>query len=76
VICVSLTTINALAGLVPNTTAVAPVKLTPLITTLVPPAAGPVLGEMLVMRGRSDGASGELIAPRNRTRIERADPGL
>jgi hypothetical protein len=50
-ICVSLSTVKDVASAVPNLTAVAPVKLRPLMTTLVPPAAGPLSGLMLVMNG-------------------------
>ena len=41
VIWVAVSTVNAVAGLVPNPTAVAPVKFVPVIVTDVPPAAGP-----------------------------------
>ena len=44
VICVALSTVKLVAGVPPTVTAVAPVKFAPVITTLVPPAAGPVLG--------------------------------
>ena len=37
-------TLNELAALPPNLTAVAPVKLSPLMVTLVPPPGGPVFG--------------------------------
>ena len=43
VICVSETTVKD-AGVPPNVTPVAPVKLLPVIVTVVPPAAGPVAG--------------------------------
>ena len=39
------------AAVVPNFTAVAPVKLVPVIVTLVPPAKGPELGEIPVTVG-------------------------
>ena len=39
VIVVSFTTVNAVAGVVPKSTAVAPVKPVPVIVTKVPPAA-------------------------------------
>jgi hypothetical protein len=54
VIDVSLLTVNEAAGTKPNITDVAPVKLTPLITTLVPPAGGPEDGLRLKIRGTSD----------------------
>ena len=41
VICVALFTVKPLAVLAPNFTAVAPVKFVPVITTEVPPVAGP-----------------------------------
>jgi hypothetical protein len=36
---------------VPKTTSVAPVKLTPVMVTVVPPVVGPEVGEMEVMDG-------------------------
>jgi hypothetical protein len=51
VICVSLSTVNA-AALAPNMTEVAPVKFLPVIVTVVPPAAGPLFGSRLLMKGR------------------------
>jgi len=44
VIEVALTTLKLAAAVVPNWTAVAPVKFVPLIVTEVPPLAGPVVG--------------------------------
>ena len=44
VIVVSLTTVRFVAGVVPKSTAVAPVKPVPVIVTRVPPAAGPLVG--------------------------------
>ena len=44
VITVSLTTVKFVAGFVPKSTAVAPVKPVPVIVTMVPPAAGPSFG--------------------------------
>ncbi len=44
VIVVSLTTVTFVAGVVPKSTAVAPVKPVPVIVTSVPPAVGPVVG--------------------------------
>jgi len=46
VICVSLFTEKVLVA-VPNSTWLAPVKPLPVIVTVVPPAAGPDVGEML-----------------------------
>ncbi len=43
VIVVSLTTVTPVAGFVPKSTAVAPVKPVPVIVTEVPPAAGPAV---------------------------------
>jgi hypothetical protein len=45
VICPSLSTVYEAAEVLPNLTAVAPVKPDPVITTLVPPAIGPIAGE-------------------------------
>nr|WP_235432498.1 hypothetical protein [Tetrasphaera japonica] len=45
------TTLSLVAGVVPNLTAVAPVRLVPVMVTVVPPVAGPVLGEILVIVG-------------------------
>ena len=42
VICVALFTVNLLALVAPNLTAVAPVKFVPVMTTEVPPVAGPL----------------------------------
>ena len=44
VIEVSLTTVTFVAAVVPKSTAVAPVKLVPVIVTNVPPACEPVVG--------------------------------
>ena len=44
VIWVALLTVNEAAGLPPKLTAVAPVRLVPVIVTLVPPAVGPEAG--------------------------------
>jgi hypothetical protein len=44
VICVALLTVKLLALVVLNLTAVAPVKLVPVIVTEVPPAVGPLTG--------------------------------
>ena len=44
VIDVALTTVKLVAATPPNVTAVAPVKLVPVIVTLVPPATGPEPG--------------------------------
>ena len=51
VIEVALLTENEAALVLPNFTAVAPVKLTPLIVTLVPPAVEPLFGETDVTDG-------------------------
>jgi hypothetical protein len=51
VIEVALLTVNEVALLLPNLTAVAPVKLVPVIVTLVPPEAGPLVGEIAVTVG-------------------------
>ena len=44
VIDVALFTVKEVALVLPNFTAVAPVKLVPVIATLVPPAVGPLVG--------------------------------
>ena len=51
VIVVSLTTVTFVAAVVPKSTAVAPVKLVPVIVTRVPPAAGPLVGLRPVTTG-------------------------
>ena len=51
VILVELTTVILVAGLPPMVTAVAPVKLIPVIVMVVPPATGPLVGEILVTIG-------------------------
>jgi hypothetical protein len=54
---VALFTVNALAAVPPNDTAVAPVKLVPVRVTEVPPVVGPVAGETAVIVGAVSGAS-------------------
>ena len=44
VIWVAELTVKLVAAVAPNFTAVAPVKLVPVMTTLVPPASGPDVG--------------------------------
>ena len=51
VIEVWLFTVNEDAAVVPKLTAVAPVKLVPVMTTLVPPAVDPPVGDIEVMAG-------------------------
>jgi hypothetical protein len=51
VIDVALLTTTPVAALAPKWTAVAPVKLVPVMVTLVPPAAGPDVGLMPVTVG-------------------------
>ena len=51
VIDVEVTTVNDVAAVAPNLTAVTPVKSAPVIVTLVPPVTGPVAGLMLAMVG-------------------------
>ena len=48
VICVALTTVNELAAVPPNVTAVAPVKLVPVIVTVAPNAAEVGVKEVMV----------------------------
>jgi hypothetical protein len=51
VIEVALLTVNDVAAVLPNLTAVVPVKLAPVMVTLVPPAGGPLLGEIELTAG-------------------------
>ena len=51
VICVALLTVNVVAAVAPNITAVAPVKFVPAMVTDVPPAVVPLVGETLVTVG-------------------------
>ena len=51
VIVVSFTTVRFVAAVVPNSTAVAPVKPVPVIVTGVPPAVGPLVGLRPVTAG-------------------------
>jgi hypothetical protein len=44
-------TVNEVAAVEPNSTAVAPVKAVPVIVTDVPPATGPLLGLSVVTAG-------------------------
>ena len=61
-ICVAVV-VEMLASFVPNFTAVAPVTFVPVIVTLVPPAATPLVGRMPVTVG-ADVAS--VMVPRTR----------
>lgn len=54
VICVALTTLKELAAVLPNLTAVVPVKLVPVMVTDVPPVAGPLFALTLVTVGAPD----------------------
>jgi hypothetical protein len=51
VICVELSTVKLAAAVPPKVTEVAPVRLVPVMVTLVPPAVGPLLGDTLVTVG-------------------------
>ena len=51
VICVLLFTVKPVADVAPNVTAVVPAKPVPVITTVVPPVAGPPVGETEVTDG-------------------------
>jgi len=51
VIWLPVLTVNAVAAVSPNVTAVAPLKLVPVIVITVPPATDPVAGEMLAIDG-------------------------
>ena len=48
---VELTTVKLEAAVPPIVTAVAPVKLIPVMVMVVPPATGPLVGEILVRIG-------------------------
>ena len=50
---VALVTVNEVAVVPPNLTAVALVKLLPTIVTGVPPVAGPLFGEIVVTVGNA-----------------------
>ena len=50
-IVVSSTDVTSVAAVVPKSTAVAPVKLVPVIVTDVPPAVGPLVGLIAVTDG-------------------------
>jgi hypothetical protein len=52
VICVAPLTVNDVALALPNLTAVAPVRAVPVIVTLVPPVATPLVGEIEVTVGK------------------------
>ena len=43
--------VKPVAGVAPNVTAVTPVKLVPVIVTVVPPVTGPAVGEIEVTVG-------------------------
>jgi hypothetical protein len=51
VICVAELTVKPVADVPPNTTAVAPDKLVPVMITVVPPVCGPAVGEIEVTVG-------------------------
>ena len=58
VILLSLTTVKLVVGTVPKSTAVAPVKLVPVIVTGVPPACVPVVGAYCSHRRCNGGGVG------------------
>ena len=60
---VELTTVTLVAASAPKSTAVAPVKLVPVMVTMVPPAAGPAVGADRG-HGRGGGRVGELVGRR------------
>ncbi len=68
-ISVSESTVTVVAGVVPKSTAVAPVKSVPVMVTVVPPAVGPALGLTAVTVGARD--VGELVGGR----VARCRPG-
>ena len=53
---VGLLTVKLVAAVLPNDTAVAPVKPVPVIATVVPPASGPPAGLRPVMTGNAGAA--------------------
>ena len=55
VILVALFTVNEIAAVAPNFTALAPVKFVPVTVTVVPPALGPEVGLTLVTVGAGGG---------------------
>jgi hypothetical protein len=55
VIWLELTTVTLVAAAAPKVTEVAPVRLEPLIVTDVPPAAGPLVGEIEETTGAGGG---------------------
>jgi len=63
VIDVALLTVNEVAGVPPNRTAVARMKLSPVMVTGVPPAAGPLFGEIEVTDGDGTCAWASRLAP-------------
>ena len=71
VIDVSLTTVRFVAAFVPKSTAVAPVKLVPVIVTNVPPPIGPAVG----LIAETVGGVGELIGGRGGRRPARRRHG-
>ncbi len=64
VIWVLETTVKLVAAVVPKWTAVAPVKLVPVMVTMVPPAVGPVVGATARDCRRCD--EGEVVGRRGR----------
>jgi hypothetical protein len=58
VIALAELTVKLLAALAPNFTALAPVKLVPVMLTVVPPVSGPVLGLKLATVGAGGGGGG------------------
>jgi hypothetical protein len=63
VIDVALLTVNEVAGVPPNRTAVARMKLSPVMVTGVPPVAGPLFGEIDVTVGAGTCAWASLLVP-------------
>jgi hypothetical protein len=57
VIWVALLTVKDLAAVLPNLTMVAPVRLLPVIVTLVPPVVGPAFGSTDVTVGAASAGS-------------------
>ena len=62
-ILVAETTVKLVAATAPKTTLVAPVKLVPVMVTVVPPLVGPDLGETAVTVGAATAPKSTLVAP-------------
>jgi hypothetical protein len=78
VICVSESMVKDVALTVPNRTALVPVKFLPVMTTVVPPAAGPWSGSRLAMNGPGQllgGSNTFTRGPQGGTHFSSTEPG-